>query len=103
MTSQAMPVGLDLYAIDASGQRKFSISNFPRTAKIRDLVKSLIPQMGLSANDTAGRPLDYQAFSRREHCHLRGSETVGNTLLDGDEISLLPDIQAGAAHLTPRG
>ena len=93
--SEAMSIGLDLYASDASGQRKFSISNFPRTARIRDLVKSLIPQMGLSSNDTAGRPLDYQAFSRRENCHLRGSDTVGEALLDGDEISLLPDIQAG--------
>ena len=93
--SEAMSIGLDLYASDASGQRKFSISNFPRTARIRDLVKTLVPQMGLSSNDTAGRPLDYQAFSRRENCHLRGSDTVGKALLDGDEISLLPDIQAG--------
>ena len=93
--SKATSIGLDLYASDASGQRRFSVSNFPRTARIRDLVKSLIPQMGLSSNDTAGRPLDYQAFSRRENCHLRGSDTVGKALLDGDEISLLPDIQAG--------
>ncbi len=93
--SEAMSIGLDLYASDASGQRKFSISNFPRTARIRDLIKTLIPQMGLSSNDTAGRPLDYQAFSKRENCHLRGSDTVGKALLDGDEISLLPDIQAG--------
>lgn len=87
--------GLALYASDASGQRKFSIKNFPRTAKIRDLIKTLIPQMGLNARDTAGRTLDYQAFSKREQCHLRGSDTVGSALLDGDEISLLPDIQAG--------
>ena len=95
MSSQAMSNGLDLYARDASGQRRFSVSNFPRTARIRDLVKTLIPQMGLSSNDSAGRPLAYQAFSRREHCHLRGSDTVGKALLDGDEISVLPDIQAG--------
>ena len=96
MSSQAMSMGLDLFASDASGQRKFSVSNFPRTAKIHDLVKSLIPQMGLSANDSAGRPLDYQAFNRREHCHLRGSEKIGEALLDGDEIAILPDIQAGS-------
>ena len=93
--SEATSIGLDLFASDASGQRKFSINNFPRTARIRDLVASLIPQMGLSSNDTAGRPLNYQAFSRRENCHLRGSDTVGQALQDGDEISLLPDIQAG--------
>jgi hypothetical protein len=90
-----MSLGLDLYASDASGQRRFSVSNFPRTARIHDLVESLIPQMGLSSNDSAGRPLAYQAFSRREHCHLRGSDTVGEALLDGDEVAILPDIQAG--------
>lgn len=93
--SEAISAGLDLFASDASGQRKFSVSNFPRAAKIRDLIKALIPQMGLSANDTNGRALDYQAFSKREQCHLRGSDTVGKVLQDGDELSVLPDIQAG--------
>ena len=41
MSSEAMSVGLDLYASDASGQRKFSVSNFPRTGKVADLIKSL--------------------------------------------------------------
>ncbi len=96
--SEAVSAGLALYASDASGQRKFSINNFPRTAKIRDLIKTLIPQMGLNSKDTAGRALNYQAFSKREHCHLRGSETVGLALQDGDEISLLPDVQAGTPY-----
>lgn len=94
MTEAAMNVDIDLFATDASGQRKFAIS-FPRTAKVRDLIGALIPQMGLSAKDTSGRPLDYQAFSKRESCHLHGAETIGDALQAGDEISLLPDIQAG--------
>jgi hypothetical protein len=95
--NEAAMTGLDLFASDASGQRRFSIANFPRTARIRDLIRALIPQMGLSVRDSTGRPLDYQAFSKRESCHLRGSDTVGETLQPGDEISLLPDIQAGAS------
>ena len=93
--SEAAIKGFDLYASDASGQRKFSINNFPRAAKVRELIKALIPQMGLNSNDTSGRPLDYQVFSKRESCHLRASDTIGKVLQDGDEISLLPDIQAG--------
>ncbi|MCH8347210.1 MAG: hypothetical protein IH901_01745, partial [Proteobacteria bacterium] len=58
-------------------------------------IKALIPQMGLSSNDSAGRPLDYQAFTKDEGVHLRGVDTVGDVLKSGDEISLLPDIQAG--------
>ncbi|MDC1287357.1 hypothetical protein N8198_05680 [Gammaproteobacteria bacterium] len=93
--SEAAIKSFDLFATDASGQRKFSINNFPRSAKIRDLIKALVPKMGLNTTDTVGRPLDYQVFSKRESCHLRGSDSVGKTLQDGDEISLLPDIQAG--------
>ena len=95
ITNDAMGAGLNLFASDASGQLKLSVSNFPRTARIRDLIKALIPQMGLSGKDSSGRPLDSQAFSKRESCHLRGSDTVEGVLQDGDEISLLPDIQAG--------
>jgi hypothetical protein len=102
MSSQAVS-GLNLFAHDASGQRRFSVSNFPKSAKVRDLITSLIPQMGLSANDTAGRPMDYQVFSRREHVHLRGSETVGEALQDGDSISLLPDVQAGMSREALQG
>jgi hypothetical protein len=93
--SEAMSASLALYASDATGQRRFSVNSFPTTAKIRDLIKALIPQMGLNSTDTAGRALNYQAFSKREHVHLRSSDTVGEALRDGDEISLLPDIQAG--------
>ena len=94
MTDATM-TGLELYASDATGQRRFSIPDFPGSATIRDLVKTLIPKMGLSSTDANGRPVDYQAFSHREACHLRGSEKVGELLRDGDEISLLPDVQAG--------
>jgi hypothetical protein len=95
MTNDAMDGGLNLFASDASGQRTFSVNNFPRTARVRDLIKALIPRMGLSGKDSSGRPLDYQAFSKRESCHLRGSDTLERVLQDGDEVSLLPDIQAG--------
>lgn len=93
--SEALVDGFDLSASDASGQMKFAVRNFPRKARIRDLIDALIPQMGLSANDSAGRPLEYQAFSKRESCHLRGSDTVDGVLQNGDAISVLPDIQAG--------
>jgi hypothetical protein len=87
--------GLDLIAVDASDQRSFSIRSFSRTAKVADLVKALIPKMGLSTRDSAGRPLNYQAFSKRSGMHLLGHDTVGDALQSGDEISILPDIQAG--------
>ena len=92
--SATASMDIELFASDASGQRRFAI-NFPRAAKIRDLVGALIPRMGLSTKDPSGRSVDYQAFSNRENCHLRGAETVGEALHPGDSISILPDIQAG--------
>jgi len=92
--SEAVSTGLGLFASDAFGQRKYAI-NFSRAGKVGDLIKALVPQMGLSSNDANGRPVEYQAFSKRDSCHLRGSETVGEALREGDEVSLLPDIQAG--------
>jgi len=92
--SEAMTAGLNLFASDASGQRKYAFNFSPR-ARIRDLLEALIPKMGLSSKDSSGRPLDYQAFSKRESMHLRASDSVGQTLREGDEIQILPDIQAG--------
>ena len=91
----AETAGLDLVAVDASDQRSFSVKGFSPNAKVADLVKALIPQMGLSTADSAGRPLNYQAFAKRDGVHLRADETVGEALESGDRISILPDIQAG--------
>lgn len=94
MNDMTLPA-LDLYASDASGQRRFTIKGFPAAARVSELIESLVPKMGLSPQDSSGRPLDYQVFSQRDSCHLRGSEIVGESLQHGDQISLMPDIQAG--------
>ena len=93
--SEAMTAGMDLRVSDASGQRNFTIKGFSPAANVRDLIKVLIPKMGLNTQDSNGRPLDYQAFSKTESVHLRATDRVGDVLQQGEEISLLPDIQAG--------
>ena len=93
----AIAAGVDLTVSDASGQRKVSITNFPKSATIRDLIKTLRSRMGLSTSDSNGRNVEYQAFSKTNGYHLLNTETVGETLQSGDELSLLPDIQAGLA------
>ena len=52
--SQAASIGLDLTAVDPSGQRKYSVRDFPRSATVNELLETLIPRMGLSANDPVG-------------------------------------------------
>ena len=92
--SEAIAADLSLFASDASGQRKYAFKFSPK-AKVRELIDALIPKMGLSARDSTGRPLDYQAFAKRNRMHLQATETIGDALREGDEISLLPDILAG--------
>ena len=94
MSEAALAMDMEIFATDASGQRKFA-TTIPRDATWADAIKVLVPKMGLSAKDANGRPLEYQAFSKRESHHLRSTETIGETLRPGDEISVLPDINAG--------
>jgi len=93
--NMATTAGISLTASDAAGQRRFAINNIPQEAKVRDLIAALQSQMRLSASDSSGRPVDYQAFNKTDGSHLRGDDTVGAVLREGDEVSLLPDIQAG--------
>ena len=93
--SEAVTAGLDFRVSDASGQRSYTIKGFSPGASVRDLIKVLIPKMGLNTQDSNGRPLDYQAFSKTESVHLRGTDRVGDVLKQGEEVSILPDIAAG--------
>lgn len=93
--SMAMTTGVDLTLYDASGQRKFSLNGFPKSATIQELIRAACARMGLSLSDNGGRSVEYQAFNKTDGYHLRGTETVGETLTTGDEVTLLPDIQAG--------
>jgi len=91
----AMSSGLNLTASDATGQQKFSINNFSTSARVSDLLKAVLARMGLASTDEDGRAVAYQAFNRTDGCHLRGDEKVGDVLREGDELSILPDVQAG--------
>ena len=94
MSEAAVAMDLEILASDASGQRKFK-TTVARSATCGDVIDVLVKKMGLRAKDSNGRPLDYQAFSKRESRHLRSSETIGESLQAGDEIAVLPDVQAG--------
>ena len=62
-----------------------------------ELIRGLVPRMGLPTADASGAAQAFHAFLERDGRHLRSSETVGEALRDGDEIVLHPDVQAGSA------
>jgi hypothetical protein len=88
---------LNLTARDVSGQRRFALSDVRADTTVQELIRRLVPRMGLPAQDSTGTPQAFHAFLERDGRHLGSSETVGDALQDADEIVLHPDVQAGAA------
>jgi len=89
----AMTVGLKIS--DVSGQKAVRASAVPLTSTIGELVQGLLAKMGLARNDAEGRPLHYYARLEREGRHLNASELVADSVQDGDELTLTPNIEAG--------
>ncbi len=93
--AQATAMTLGLRVNDVSGQKSAHASAVPLTATIGELVQGLLVKMGLARSDADGRPLHYYARLEREGRHLNGSELVGDSLQDDDELTLTPNIEAG--------
>ena len=100
--SAVLATKIKLTARDATGQRKFSVSDLERDTTIQELIRRLVPRMGLPAEDSTGTPQAFHAFLERDGRHLRSSETVGDALRNEDEIVLHPDVQAGSAPRSAR-
>lgn len=86
---------LNLTARDASGQRQYTVRDLRADTTVQELIRGLVPRMGLPAEDSTGTPQAFHAFLERDGRHLRASESVGDALRNEDEIILHPDVQAG--------
>ena len=88
-----MTVGIRV--TDVTRQKTVRAPAVPASSTIREMVERLITKMGLSRNDVQGRPLQYQARLEREGRHLNGAEIVGDALVEDDELTISPSIDAG--------
>lgn len=93
--AQAAAMTLGLKVSDVSGQKAVRATAVPLSSTVGDLVQGLLARMGLARNDAQGRPLHYYARLEREGRHLNGSERVGDTLQEDDELTLTPNVEAG--------
>ena len=82
-------------ATDITGQKSVKVSGIDPQTTVAELVRGLVPKMGLQKNDADGRALTYQVRSEREGRQLNGSEQVGAALRPGDQIVLQPNVMAG--------
>jgi hypothetical protein len=96
MSAVAAAPNLNLTARDTSGQRRYALRDVRADTTVQELIRRLVPRMGLPAEDSTGTPQAFHAFLERDGRHLGSSETVGEALKDADEIILHPDVQAGA-------
>lgn len=87
---------MKLTARDASGQRKYAVRELRADTTVQELIRGLVPRMGLPTEDSTGMPQAFHAFLERDGRHLRATDTVGEALKNEDEIVLHPDVQAGA-------
>lgn len=94
--SAVLATKLNLTARDASGQRKFVVRDVRADATVQELIRGLVPKMGLPAEDSTGMAQSFHVFHESSGRHLRASETVGEVLRNEDEITLHPDVQAGS-------
>lgn len=94
--SNVVAQSLNLKAVDVSGQRSFAVKNFRPNGTVNELIRMLVPRMGLDAADPAGREHAHHLFLERENRHLHGDEIAGEVLQPDDTLRVQPDIQAGA-------
>jgi hypothetical protein len=88
---------------DVTGQRLVAVKGVDPEATVAELIQGLLDRMRLPPNDTAGRPLSYQARSDREGRHLHGTEKVKDTVQPGDRLTLQPNVDAGRGRPGGRG
>lgn len=89
---------LRLQVGDVSGQKQFVLNDVEPDATVREMLMKVVPELRMPMTDVAGRPLAYQARLDREGRHLHGSERIGDAVLEGDRVTILPNIDAGASR-----
>ena len=90
-----MAEAIALKVSDVSKQKMATINDVPAEATVGELVKGLLDELKLPRNDREGRSLSYHALLQREGRHLNATERIGTALIDGDELTLQPNVDAG--------
>ncbi len=87
--------GFALKVSDVSSQKMAEVVDVPRESTVGELVQGLLDELNLPQNDAAGRSLTYHALLQREARHLNAHERIGDALVDGDSLTLQPNVDAG--------
>ena len=85
---------ITLHVQDMSGQREYLARDVPTDASWGETMGSILGNMSLPKNNPAS-PNVWSGHLEREGRHLHASEIVGDALVDGDQVVLQPEVNAG--------
>ena len=88
---------LRVQVTDVSGQKSYRFDGVEPDATVGELLRRMVPELRMPTNDTAGRPLAYQVRLDREGRHLHSAERIGDAVQTDDQLTILPNIDAGAS------
>ena len=89
ITAEVEP-GIRLEFSDISGQKVFSVNNARGSSTVGEVVNEVLAHMQLPRSDASGQPVTYAARSNFEGRHVHSSELVGDSLREGDRLTLQP-------------
>lgn len=81
---------------DVTGQRHVRVHDIPLDYTVGEVIDGILPRMELNRLDSGGAPVAFEARLEREGRQLNRTEKVGDSLVEDDEMVLLPRITAGA-------
>jgi len=95
MAQTAIAETIDFVVADFTRQRRFHAKKVARNKTVGEVVKSLLPRLGLASRDSNGDPVTFRIRLDREGRSVFPSEKVGDAVTDGDALTLERYIQAG--------
>jgi hypothetical protein len=89
---------LDFEVADVTQQRRFHATDVRGDMSVGEVVRSLLPRLGMAARDRAGKPSTYRLRRDRDGRNLFPSERIGDAVRPGDNLTLTHYVQAGASR-----
>ena len=98
MANAATVETIDFELADVTQQRRFQAKNIRRDMSVGEVVRSMLPRLGLAARDGAGKPVTYRVRRDRDGRNLFSSERIGDALSPGEAVTVTRYVQAGGGR-----
>jgi hypothetical protein len=87
MAQAATAESVDVVVSDVTRQRRFRAKNVKGNKTIGELIKGVLPKLGLAARDRNGEPISFRVRHQNGR-NLFPSEKVADAVRSGEEVTL---------------